>query len=48
MVYDRPDLGASLQVGPNIYSLAAPDLTVSFDEVAFARVFSAADCTADD
>ncbi|NUO53181.1 MAG: hypothetical protein HOV80_30405 [Polyangiaceae bacterium] len=48
MVYDRPDLGASLQVGPNIYSLAAPDLTVSFDEVTFARVASVADCTADD
>ncbi len=48
MVYDRPDLGAALQVGPNIYSLAAPDLTVSFDEVTFARVFSVADCTADD
>ena len=44
-VYDRPDLPPTLQVGPNVYSLTAPDLTVSFDEVTFARVASLADCT---
>jgi hypothetical protein len=45
MVYDRPDMPATLQVGPNAYSLSMPDLTVDFDEVTFARVSSVADCT---
>ena len=45
MIYDRPDLPPTLQVGPNVYSLTAPDLTVFFDEVTFARVVSLADCT---
>ena len=45
VVYERPDLPATLQVGPNIYALTAPDLTVHFDEVTFARVATASDCT---
>jgi hypothetical protein len=45
IVYDRPDMPAALQVGPNAYCLSAPDLTVDFDEVTFARVTSVADCT---
>jgi len=45
IVYDRPDLPATLQVGPNAYSLTTPDLTVDVDEVTFARVSTVADCT---
>jgi hypothetical protein len=45
MVYDRPDMPATLQVGPNAYSLTMPDLTVDVDEVTFARVSTVADCT---
>jgi hypothetical protein len=42
--YDRPDLPATLQVGPNLY---APDgdLRVTVDGFRFAPVASAADCT---
>jgi hypothetical protein len=45
--YARPDLPATLAVGPNIYSLNQPDLTVRFDEVVFAEVSDAAGCSAD-
>ena len=45
ITYDRPDMPATLQVGPNAYSLTMPDLTVDVDEVTFARVSSVADCT---
>jgi hypothetical protein len=44
---ERADLPATLQVGPNIYSLNQPDLTVDFDEVTFAKVASLADCAKD-
>ncbi len=45
ITYDRPDLPAALQVGANAYCLTAPDLTVQFEAVTFARVTSAVDCT---
>ncbi len=49
--YERPDLPATLQVGPNAYAYAdpgiTPDLTVRFDEVRFAEVSARADCEAD-
>lgn len=42
--YDRPDLPATLRVGPVIYAYAnPPDLDVTFDEVTFAAP-TAADC----
>jgi len=44
--YERADLPNDLQVGPFLYAdTAAPDLAATFDEVTFARVGSAADCT---
>ncbi|MBK6687679.1 MAG: hypothetical protein IPG45_24610 [Deltaproteobacteria bacterium] len=47
--WDRPDLPATLQVGPNAYAFAtgmpgAPDLTVNFDAAVFAPVSGLADC----
>jgi hypothetical protein len=43
--YRRPDLPASLQVGPNVYAPSnSPDLDVSFDEVTFAPAGSLDDC----
>src|ERR1700687_1484844 len=46
--FARPDLPATLQVGPNIYSSAStPDVQVSFDEAIFASVGAAADCSTD-
>jgi hypothetical protein len=46
--FDRPDLPATLQVGPNVYSAAAtPDLQVAFDGVVFAEVADAAACAQD-
>lgn len=45
--YERPDLPGELQVGANIYSLNAPDLKVSFDEIVFEKASSEADCAAD-
>jgi len=44
--YERPDLPATLQVGANVYSLNAPDLVASFDEIVFAKAASQADCEA--
>jgi hypothetical protein len=44
--YDRPTLPPKLQVGGNVYSLSAPDLVASFDEITFADVASEADCAA--
>lgn len=45
--YDRPDLPATLQVGPILYAFSdAPDLSVAWEEVDFAAVGSAADCDA--
>lgn len=45
--YMRPDLPATLQIGANIYSASAPDLTVSFEEIMFASVASEAECMTD-
>jgi hypothetical protein len=46
--YDRPDLPATLQVGPNVYAPAdRPDLDVAFDEVRFAPADTPDDCTAE-
>jgi hypothetical protein len=45
--YERPDLPAELQVGPNAYTAISPDLVVSFDEVIFRDVTDEASCTAD-
>ena len=44
--YDRPDLPESLQVGANIYSGSAPDLTVRYEHLTVEPVHDAADCTA--
>jgi hypothetical protein len=41
--YDRPDLPATLQVGPNLYAPSG-DLRVTVDWFHFAAVASAADC----
>lgn len=46
--FARPDLPATLQVGPNIYSSAStPDVQVSFDGVIFANVGAVSDCSTD-
>jgi hypothetical protein len=46
--YQRPDLPATLQVGPNVYApTARPDLDVAFEQVDFAPVASPDDCTRD-
>lgn len=45
--FARPDLPGTLEVGPNAYTLTAPDLTVTFDEVVFAKVAGVADCDKD-
>jgi len=46
--YARPDLPATLQVGPIAYAWTNnPDLRASFDYVHYAPVAGAADCTAD-
>jgi hypothetical protein len=47
MSYERPDLPETLQVGPNAYTLGAPDLTVVVDEVVFAEAPDAAACDSD-
>jgi len=44
--WDRPDLPDRLQVGPNIYSSATPDLTVEFADLRIDSVASVEDCTA--
>lgn len=46
--YNRPDLPATLQVGPALnYGGADNDLDVAFERITFAPIFSAADCTSD-
>lgn len=46
--YDRPDLPATLEVGPNVYAAASPpDLVVTFEEVEFAGVCDLAGCAED-
>jgi hypothetical protein len=51
MAYTRPDLPATLDVGPNAYAYlmggGVPDFVVSFDRFAFANVGGMADCTVD-
>jgi hypothetical protein len=46
--YERPDLPATLQVGPIAYAWTdSPDLRASFEYVQYASAASEADCTAD-
>ena len=46
--YERPDLPATLQVGPIAYAWTdSPDLRASFEYVRYAPVASEADCTVD-
>lgn len=46
--YFRPDLPATLEVGPIMYAFQpTPDLVISVDEVVFRTVTNAADCLAD-
>jgi hypothetical protein len=46
--YERPDLPATLQVGPIAYAWTdSPDLQASFDYVHYAPVVTDADCTTD-
>jgi len=46
--FDRPDLGATLAVGPLLYApTTSPDLHVELDEVVFRSVSGTEDCTVD-
>ena len=46
--FNRPDLPATLEVGPVAYAnVSPPDLTVSYESVTFARVNTISDCTTD-
>lgn len=45
--YARPDLPATLQVGLNVYSFSAPDLTARFDLLRFDPVADLAGCAVD-
>ena len=46
VTYDRPDLPGTLQVGANVYSGSAPDLTVRYENLVIERVSTTLDCTA--
>jgi len=45
VTYDRPDLPGTLQVGANIYSGSAPDLTVRYENLVIEQVSTTLDCT---
>jgi hypothetical protein len=44
--WDRPDLPATLQVGPNVYSNASPDLVVEIRDLRIEPIGAASDCAA--